>query len=149
MFDILIAAGATTSTASEALRVKLLLQRDEDLFNAASNGELHLPNGIVAHKGGGLGKLKELIAAGADPNGYTDEVRVIADAGRALCATAEAPRVGRLGVGSRRSSSRPRASSGSALRRVVAVRIGRRRRRRLNRQSLRPVILDPRSSEVL
>ena len=66
VFEMLIAAGATTNTASEALRVQL---RDKDLFSAAKKGQ--------------LGKLKELIASGADPNGYKDPVRVIAEAGRA------------------------------------------------------------------
>ena len=66
VFEILIAAGAATNTASEALRVQL---RDKDLFSAAKKGQ--------------LGKLKELIASGADPNGHKDPVRVIAEAGRA------------------------------------------------------------------
>ena len=96
--------------------------------------------------GGDLDKLNAALAGGADPSWNNPaSVRVVAEDGRApphpLCGPV--PRrdsAVRLSVAS--SSLRPRASSGSALRRVVAARIGRRRRRRfLNRPS--------RSSEVL
>ena len=97
-------------------------QRDKDLFNAAGSGELD--------------ELKELIAGGADPNGHKDQVRVIAEAGHALCAAAFrrvsavrlSDRIGRVCVRTRRLvwlSSRRRPN----------------RRRRLNRPS--------RSSELL
>ena len=93
-FEILITAGATSNAASEALRVKLRDQeRDKDLFNVAMRGNLD--------------KLKELIAGGADPNGFKNQfgVRVIAETGRApphpLCGRV-LPRVSRSGVGPRR-----------------------------------------------
>lgn len=73
---------------------------DEDLFNAAEDGELD--------------KLKELIAGGADPNGFKDSVRdIIAEAGRAppyiLCAAAS----------HRMSAVRMSAASSSRCRRAL------------------------------
>ena len=107
--------------------------RDRALFSAASLGQ--------------LGVLKELIAGGADPNGHKDEVRVIAEAGRAsptsFYATAS-HRVSAVRVSDRIvkfASARVVWFGASSSRRVVAARIGRRRRRRLNRPSRSPELL--------
>ena len=88
VFEILITAGATTNAASEGLRVELLLKRGEELYIAALNDHLD--------------ELKELIAGGADPNGFKNEVRVIAEASCApphpLCGHVP-PRISRSDVG--------------------------------------------------
>ena len=86
---------------------------------------------VNAALGGDLDKLNAALAGGANPS-YPTEVRVVAEDGHApphpLCGLV--PRrdsAVRLSVAS--SSLRPRASSGPALRRVVAARIGRRGRK--------------------
>ena len=104
--------------ASGAEDVVYNLDASEALFSAAERGNLD--------------KLNAALARGADPSWPNpDRVRVVAEDGRApphpLCGLV--PRrdsAVRLSVAS--SSLRPRASSGSALRRVVAARIGRRGR---------------------
>ena len=74
--------------------------RDKDLFKAASAGNLD--------------DLNKLLAAGADPSGFKDNVRVIAEDGRTpphpLCGLARRVSARRLSVAS--SSFRPRVLSG-------------------------------------
>ena len=111
--------------ASGAEDVVYNLDASKALFTAAARGELD--------------KLNAALARGADPSWPNPlSVRVVAEDGRApphpLCGLV--PRrdsAVRLSVAS--SSLRPRASSGSALRRVVAARIGRRGRESRHQRS--------------